>query len=506
MKSAIIVGAGVGGIATAARLAQAGYQVTVFEKTNRPGGRMSIVKQRGFTFDTGPSLFLMPATYRATYADLGERMEDYLDLIRIDPTYRIHFHDGSTIDLTGDLEHMRDQLETFEPGSFDQYLAFVAEGYRHYTKSLEKFVGRNFYTLGEFFAPANLPLLFELKPLRKHYANLERYFRNPRLRAAFSFQNMYMGLSPYDAPATYTLLQFTELAEGVWYPRQGMYAVVESLTAIAERWGAKFHYESPVSKIDVVDDHAVGVTLQGGEQVKADVVVVNADLPYAYSALLPDPEIAGRMVRKKHTSSTLMFYWGLKGRRGGQLLHHNVFLADHRYRESFEQIFYDYTLPDELSFYVHSPVRSVPDFAPEGSDALMVLVPTGCMDPARPQDWVALQERARQNVLDRLAQVGVTGIDRDRVFETTLMPPDYRDIWNLSRGAAFGLSHNVLQVGYLRPHNRHPIYGNVYFCGASTHPGTGVPIVLISARLATERILKEQGAPETKIKIVLAAS
>ena len=174
-----------------------------------------------------------------------------------------------------------------------------------------------------------------------------------------------------------------------------------------------------------------------------------------------------------------------------ELLHHNVFLSDHAYRHSFHQIFYDHTLPNEPSFYIHAPVRTVPTFAPADGDALMVLVPTGHMDETRSQDWPALQQRARQTVLQRLARLGLDDVEQRIVFEATFTPPDYRRIWNLAKGAAFGLSHNVWQVGYLRPHNRHGRYGNLYFVGASTHPGTGVPIVLLSARLVTERILKE---------------
>jgi len=496
LTSVLVIGAGIGGIAASARLARGGYQVTVLEKTDRPGGRASLIQERGFTFDTGPSLFLMPQTYAETYAALGERMEDHLDLVGVDPTYRVHFHDGTTLELTSSLLQMREQLEAIEPGSFGAYLDFVAGGYRHYTISLERFVGRNFRSAPEFFSPANLPLIFQLKALQKHYAHTSRYFRSPKLRAAFSFQNMYLGLSPYDALATYTLLQYTELAEGVWYPRQGMYAIVESLTHIAEGLGARFQYNAPVERIDVTDDQAVGVTLADGEQLKADLVIANADLPYVYAELLPDDGTAAKLAGKKYTSSTLMFYWGLRGERRKELLHHNVFLSDHRYRDSFHEIFYEHALPEEPSLYIHAPVRSVPTFAPPDGDALMVLVPTGHMDENRAQDWSLLQQRARQAALKRLAQLGVEDVEERIIFEATLAPPDYHRIWNLAKGAAFGLSHNFSQVGYLRPHNRHRRYRNLYFVGASTHPGTGVPIVLISARLVTERILSEHGPPK----------
>ncbi len=491
MSSILIIGAGIGGIAAAARLAKAGYSVTVLEKTGQPGGRASTIEGQGFYFDTGPSLFLMPPTYAQTYADLGERIEDHLDLVRIDPTYRVHFHDGSRLDLSSNMHYMQEQLEAIEPGAFEQLLRFLAEGAKRYRKSLDRFVGRNFYNLLEFFAPANLPLLFELKPLTKHYTETGRYFEDPRLRAALSFQNMYLGLSPYEAPATYTLLQFTEFVEGVWYPRQGMYAIATSLTGIAEGHGATFHYNAPVKQINVHEGRVTGVTLADGEPLEADIVIANADLPYVYTDLLPEDPAASRMDTLKYTSSTLMFYWGVKGDRSDHLLHHNVFLSDHVYRESFAEIFHAHSLPSEPSFYIHAPVRTVPDFAPEDADALMVLVPTGHLNGGAGQDFAALQSRAKSWVFRRLSQLGVDIEDRI-IFERTLTPPDYRDTWNLAKGAAFGLSHNVMQVGYLRPQNRHRRYENLYFVGASTHPGTGVPIVLLSAKLIEERVRKEQ--------------
>jgi len=496
MSTVLIIGAGIGGIASAARLAKAGYEVLVVEKTDRPGGRASTIEQDGFFFDTGPSLFLMPPTFRETYADLGERMEKHLDLVRIDPTYRVHFHDGSVLDLGSDMNALRDQLDAMEPGAFEALLRFLAQGYRRYTTSLERFVGRNFYSLFDFFAPANLPLLFKLKPLVTHYRDTSKYFKDPRLRAGLSFQNMYLGLSPYEAPATYTLLQFTEMVEGVWYPRGGMYSIITSLTKIAEGLGAKFQYNAPVKSIQVDGNRVVGVTLEDGEVLKADVIVANADLPYVYQDLLPNDPKAAKMDRLKYTSSTLMFYWGLKGKREPALLHHNIFLSDHQYQESFAQIFHENTLPAEPSFYIHAPVRTVPTFAPDDGDALMVLVPTGHLDRQRPQDWDALQARAKAWVFKRLAEIGLNDIEGRIVFEHTLTPPDYRRVWNLAKGATFGLSHNVLQVGYLRPHNRHSRYHNLYFAGASTHPGTGLPIVLLSAKLVEERILKEQSVPK----------
>jgi phytoene desaturase len=488
-QSAIIVGAGIGGIATAGRLARNGFDVTVLEKNDRPGGRTDQLVRDGHRFDTGPSLFLMPEVFQETYAALGEKMSDHLDLRRIDPTYRIRFRDNTELALTSDLNVMQEQLEAIEPGSFGGFIRYLAEGNQHYKASLEHFVGRNFNSLLDYFSPRNLPLLFKLKALVKHYNNIGNYFQDPRLKAAFTFQNMYLGLSPYDAPATFSLLQYTELADGVWFPMGGMYRVIESLVEIAENQGAKFIYSAPVRTIEVDGERATGVVLENGQKLSADVVVANADLPYAYRKLLPDQEPVKKLENKKYTCSAIMFYWGVD-KVYPDLGHHNVFLADD-YRASFDRIFNDYTLPDDPSFYVHAPARTDPEAAPKGEDTLMVLVPVGHLSARVSQDWVAMQERARSTVLSRLAELGMADLEEHIKFEVSYTPRDWKELYNLEKGSAFGLSHNFMQVGYLRPHNRHERYRNLYFAGASTHPGTGLPIVLLSARLTTERILAD---------------
>jgi phytoene desaturase len=503
MTSVIIIGAGIGGIATAARLAKAGYSVSVYEKQATPGGRVEVVSGKGYRFDAGPTLFLMPDVWRSTYADLGEDLDQHLDLIRLDPTYRVHFHDGSSIDLSSNLVLMREQLDRLSPGSFEAYLRYLGEGYRHYTLSLQKFVGRNFYSLLDYFSPANLPLLFQLKALVKHSSNIARYFKDERLQAAFTFQNMYLGLSPYDAPATYSLLQYTELGEGVWFPRGGLYQTIVSLEEIARSLGVRFYYNTPVSQIHVDGNRADGITLKSGERLKADIVIANADLPYVYQELMPAETSLQSLKKKKYTSSALMFFWGFKGDRSPDLLHHNVFLADDHYKSSFDSIFKDLTLPAIPSFYLNVPSRTAPDFAPPDGDGIMALVPVGHVHEDNPQDWRLLEERAKSIVFQRLAEMGLTNLEERTVFEAKWGPNYYLKTLNLAKGAAFGLSHNFMQVGYLRPHNRHGRYANLYFVGASTHPGTGLPIVLLSAKLVAQRIAKEMPIAERSMTSVV---
>ncbi|MGE5263983.1 MAG: phytoene desaturase family protein [Acidobacteriota bacterium] len=496
--SALIIGAGLGGIAAAARLAHHGYQVTVLEKNAASGGRCDQFTRDGHRFDIGPTLFLMPEIFAETYAALGARMEDQLDLRRIDPTYAVRFDDGTTLSLTSDMHAMQTQLEALEPGSFGGLLRYLAEGHLHYHTSLRRFVGRNFYSYLDYFSIQNLPLLFQLKALVKHYDNIGHYFRSPQLKAAFTFQNMYLGLSPYDAPATFSLLQYTEMAGGVWYPMGGLYRVIESLTSLAEAQGVRFLYDTPVQRIEVEGKRATGVTLKDGSRMTADVIIANADLPYVYRELLPDRAEAERLERLKYTCSALMFYWGVD-RVYPQLGTHNVFLSGD-YKDSFDRIFQDHSLPDEPSFYVHAPTRVDPTAAPAGQDTLFVLVPVGHLDASVPQDWEALRSRARTSVLQRLAKMGIRDLEQHLKFEVSYTPRDWLTLYNVAKGSAFSLSHNFMQVGYLRPQNRHRRYQNLYFVGGSTHPGTGLPMVLISARLTTERILEQAYQPQFATK------
>ena len=496
-STALIIGAGLGGIATAARLARQGYKVTVLEQNAKPGGRCDQLVRDGHRFDLGPTLFLMPEVFAETYAALGARLDEQLDLRRIDPTYRVRFDDGLTLSLTSDLNSLQSQLEAIEPGAFGGLLRYLDEGRINYHTSLQRFVGRNFYNLVQYFSPTNLPLLFKLKALVKHYNNIGHYFDDPHLKAAFTFQNMYLGLSPYDAPATYSLLQYTELAGGVWFPMGGLYRVVENLAGLAASLGVRFEYNSPVKQIEVDGQRATGVILRDGSRRTADAIVANADLPYVYRQLLPDQAEADRLEKLKYTCSAIMFYWATD--RAYPLLDtHNVFLSGD-YRSSFDRIFHDHTLPDQPSFYVHAPARVDPVAAPAGQDTLFVLGPVGHVDDHAAQDWDALTAQARSFVIRRLAELGVTDLEQHLKYEVAYTPREWLNTYNLAKGAAFGLSHNFWQVGYLRPHNRHARYHNLYFVGSSTHPGAGLPMALLSARLTTERILKEIGVTHSAI-------
>jgi phytoene desaturase len=490
-KTVLIIGAGIGGIATAARLARNGYQVTVVEKCEKSGGRCGQMVVNGHRFDTGATLFLMPELYAETYAALGERMEDQLDLQRIDPTYQLYFQDNSKLQLTSNMHDMMAQLEAIEPGSFEHMLHYLAEGRHHYALSLPNVINRDFRRMTEFINPRMLSIFLRLKSLTRHDRYISRFFKTSKLQMGFTFQDMYMGLSPYESPATYSLMQATELSDGLYYPQGGMYRITETLTSIAEKLGVQFFYNSPVAKILVEAKHAAGVELVDGTRLRSDILVANADLGYVYRRLLPEDKQADRIDKKEYGCSTIMFYWGLD-KQYPQLGPHNLFFSGD-YRKGFEDIFQDTTMPEQPNFYIHCPVRLDPSAAPAGSDTLVVAIPVGHINDKKPQDWAGLQVRARSFVLTRLAQLGMADLESHIRVEVSFIPRDWQERYNLTRGSAHGLSHKLLQMGYFRPHNRHPHYRNLYFVGASTHPGTGVPTVLVSARLTSQRILDDSG-------------
>ena len=485
----VIIGAGAGGLTAAAHLAGAGLRVTVLEKNDGPGGRCARIERDGHTFDVGPTLLVMPGLYELEFAALGERLRDRLTLRRVDPTYHLHFDDGVRLELTSDLSRMRSQLEAIEPGSFPAFLRYLEEGGRHYRLATDRLVRRNFRTLGEFLTPRSIPLFLRLHALHNHYQRLGSFFRTTRLKNAFSFQDMYMGISPFDAMATFSMLQYTELAEGVWFPEGGMTRVTDALYDIAVRRGAEVRFDSPAAQIEVDAGRARAVQLADGTRLAADVVLANADLPYVYGELLPDDGSAARLERKMYSCSAVSFLWGVN-RVVPELSAHTLFLSDD-YRENFDAILRRKTIAAEPSVYVHAPARLDPSMAPAGQDTLVAIVPVGHLDPSAGQDWAEITRLARAAVVRRVASLGVRDFEAQIKFEMVFDPADWQRRFNLVHGATHGLAHTLLQMGYFRPHNRHARYGNLYFAGASTHPGTGLPTAIVSGRLAAERVLED---------------
>ncbi|HET6984500.1 MAG TPA: phytoene desaturase family protein [Myxococcaceae bacterium] len=485
--SAIVVGAGVGGLAAAARLAHAGFDVQVLEQTAEPGGRCGQLQAGGYTFDLGPTILLMPEVVERTFGDLGVPMASYLRLHRCDPNDTLRFRDGASLTFTSDLARMKDEVERLEPGSFPRFLRFLALGQLQYRTSLDRFAGRDLDHLGQFLTPASLAALVRVRGHRRLYSVVSDLFHDERLRAALTFQTMYLGLSPYESPAVYGLLPYSELGVGIWFPEGGLHALPRALERLALETGARLAYRTRVTRIDLEGNRATGVTLEDGTHLPADLVLCNADLPWAYRNLV-DPSVTRlrRADRLRYTSSGYLLYLGLD-RRVPELGHHTVFFGSD-YRGSFEDIFRRFRVPADPSFYVAVASRTDPSLAPPGRDGLYVLVPVPRQHPSL--DWTTEGPRVRAQVFRRLREEGLD-VERHIVVERRFTPDDWASRFSLEHGSAFGLGHQLFQVGPFRPPNQDPTVRNLFFVGASTRPGTGLPMVMLSAELVVERMRRE---------------
>ncbi len=490
-QKAVIIGAGVGGLATANYLAQNGYKVEVYEKNCNPGGRCGQKIQDGHRFDLGATILLMPSLYKQVLSELGIDLEKDLETTSLAPIYKLFFGDGSHFSFTRDEEQMRRQLEAFEPGSFPKYKAYVAEGYEYFNLAMNDLLGKNFDRLFEFVNLKSIRLLLKLKTYRNHSGYVKEYFDDPRLQKAFTFQNIYVGQNPYEAPAFFSMLPGAEIAEGALFPKGGMNRIIQTLVDLADKNGVQIFCKKPVEKIILNGKKAEGILLEDGTIVHADLVIASADLPYVYDKLLRDKRKTRQLKRKEYSCSAIVFHWAVD-KVYEQLDHHSVFLND-PFREGLDAIFKEKSLSDNPSFYIHAPVRSDKTAAPENQDSLSVIVPVAHLDARADQDWKALKENARAAVIRRLNEAGMDDIEEHIKFEICYLPKTWENSCNVTNGSVFGsLSHSIFQMGYFRPHNQHKKYKNLYFAGGSTHPGNGVPLVLLGAKLTSERILKDK--------------
>lgn len=489
-RTALVVGAGLGGLATAIRLQHAGYEVTILEQHPIPGGRAGLWESAGFKFDTGPSLVLMVDYWRQLFQDVGRQLEDYLTLVSLDPNYRIHWTDGTTLEVTSRLNVMMENVERIEPGAGQKLLEFLAHTGKLYRDGVS-FIDRNMHRPGSMLNPAAAGTLLGGGALGDLRTMVGKYFRSERLQDAFTFQSLYLGLSPFASLAIYGLLPYTEVAGGLYYPMGGMHMLPVALERLFRELGGTIRYGARVQRLAQQGRTVQGAVLADGATVTADVVVANSDLPYTYDQLVGTP--LARAERKEYSCSVVLMYLGVN-RRYDQLLHHNLIVSADM-RGDCDLIFRQHRMPEAPPYYICVPSRTDASVAPAGGESIFILALAPSQDRNKSLDWSVEGPRFRERMLDRLEAFGLTDLRKHLVAERMITPDDYTGQFGNLRGEAFGLSHGLLQIGYFRPHNRHKTLENLYFVGQSTHPGCGLPMVLISARLAAERILEERGAP-----------
>lgn len=477
-KRFVIVGAGVGGLATALRLAHRGHEVIVLEKTGVVGGRNRSQTVNQCEFDGGPSLMMMLDPFRKLFEDVGERMEDHLQISLCDPSYRVFFRDGSQIEGTPNIARMVDQITKLcgahEAEKYPKLIGDLGELYR---ESIPNFVRTNYLKAREIVAPGQLWRVIKHGMLSNLYKKIEKRFEDPRLRMLFTFQTMYLGLSPFRAPFVYGTLTYMEYGEGIWYPQGGLPAISDAIAQLAMDRGAEIRLNCPVARISGKE-----VELESGEVLKADAVISNADLPYTQRKLERQPTPP----KYRNSCSAFVLYLDYEGPLP-KLLHHNVFFG-RDYRDNLEALFGEPRMPDDPAFYACISKRSEPGRAPQGHENLFLLIP--CPNLECPWTETA-QESLKAQVFQRLADE--VGFDPSRIRGMEMRTPeDWSRELNLHQGAAFGISADLFQSAFFRPKNRSLFDKNLYYVGASTAPGNGLPMVLISAELLEKRLIHDK--------------
>ncbi|NLX09675.1 MAG: phytoene desaturase [Chloroflexi bacterium] len=491
MTSVIIIGSGLGGLAAALRLQHAGFQVTLFEKQTRPGGRSSVIEEHGFRVDTGPTILVMKDTFEETYAAVGQDMNRRLDMIQIDPNYRIYFHDDTHVDLYANMAELAAEVERIEPGAAESLFDFIGAGARKYALGMD-FVVRNYDHITDIANPRAGLRLLRTGSHRRLYKQVGHYFKSDKLRKAFSFHSMFLGLSPFDALAMYSLITYADLARGMWYPRGGIYSIVEDMVALAEQLGAQICLGTPVQEIVIEAGRAVGVRLESGEVVRADMVVSNADLPYTYKKLVPaayrKQYTDRRLDKMQYACSGYLLYLGVD--KTYSHMRHQALYFSEDYRANLDAIFKTRTLPAAPSFHLNLPTVTDPSLAPEGHSLIYVLAPMPNLQGS--VDWNEAAPVVREQLLTQIERLVDPDLRAHIVWEREYTPVDFEQGINAVHGTAFGsFSHGFFQSSYFRPHNKARDIQGLYFVGQGTYPGVGMPMVLLSARLVTERILRE---------------
>ena len=487
-----IVGGGPGGLAAAMLLAKAGVDVTVHEARDVLGGRSATITaptdQGTFRFDTGPTFFLYPRVLEDIFAACGRRLEDEVELIRLDPQYHLMFEDGAEIQATGDMARMAEQIAQLAPDDAAALPRFMADN-RAKLAVFRPILESAFHGMRDLGRPKVLRGLSMLRPHRSVDQDLGVYFRDPRVRLAFSFQSKYLGMSPFRCPSLFTILSFMEYEYGVYHPRGGTGAVIAAMARVARDLGAQVNLGQPVDEILFEGRRAVGLRA-GGTERRYDALVINADFAQTMTKLVPDRLrrrwTDRKLRRKKFSCSTFMMYLGLEGTLP-DLAHHTIFLASD-YRRNLAEIEAG-AAPGEPSFYVQNACVTDPALAPPGHSTLYVLVPVGNR-VGEGVDWPQEQARYRAMVLKRLEKIGLTGIEKRIRFEKVLTPQGWEQDLQVFRGATFNLAHNLGQMLHWRPRNRFEDLDGVYLVGGGTHPGSGLPVIFEGARI-TSRLLTE---------------
>lgn len=489
-KRVTVIGSGFGGLAVAIRLAVRGHDVTIVEQRDQPGGRAYVYRQDGFTFDGGPTVITAPWMIRELFELGGRNADDFVDLIPVTPFYRIFFPDMARFDYVGDPDAMEANIRAISSlpeHDVAGYRAFIRQAERIFDKGFTELVDQPFLSVMDMVRV--VPDLVRLQSYRSVYGLVSRYVKDERLRQVLSFHPLLVGGNPFQTTSIYTLIHHLEREWGVWFARGGTGAVVDALVRHFEDLGGTVRLNAKVEEVLTNGHHASGVRLADGTEIPADIVVCNGEVSMAYQRLLPAAK------RKRHTDKSLakmrysmslvVIYFGTnrlyRGGDGPLLRHHNIIFGP-RYRELLDDVFTNKILADDFSLYLHMPTLTDPSLAPEGHEAFYVLAPVPHLGSGI--DWENEAPRFRDRIMSFLEEHYLPGLSDHLVTEHMIDPRHFRDDLASYQGSAFSVEPILTQSAWFRPHNRSEELSNLYFVGAGTHPGAGLPGVLASAKIA----------------------
>jgi phytoene desaturase len=491
-RKAIVIGSGLGGIAAAIRLQAAGFETTIFEKRDQPGGRAYVFRDHGFTFDAGPTVITAPHCLEELFELSGRKLSDYVELMPVEPFYRLLWDDGYQFDYGSSIEETLEQIRRKSPGDEQGYLNFLRYSEEVFNEGYTKLVHVPFLNWWSMIRVS--PQLARLSAHRSVYSQVSKFIQDPHLRQAFSFHSLLVGGNPFDTSSIYTLIHFLERKWGVFFPKGGTGALVQGLLKLFHEMGGQIKLNAEVDSIIESTGKVHGLRLQNGETHQAEVVVSNADVMHTYKDLLNqvtqlEPR-RKRLEKMRYSMSLFLIYFGTK-KQYPEMAHHTVIFCN-RYKALLEDIFHKGIVPDDFSLYLHAPTRSDSDLAPPGHEGFYVLAPVPNMSRSD-FDWATEGERYADKILDYLEQKCLPGLRENLVTKRIFTPLDFKQQLNAHQGSAFSLEPVLTQSAFFRTHNREAKLSGLYFVGAGTHPGAGVPGVVNSAK-ATVNLIQQDYA------------
>ena len=486
MSRIVVIGSGFGGMGAALRLLAAGHEVTILEKLDKPGGRAYVFEQDGYRFDAGPTVITAPWLIHELFELFGKRSTDYVDIVPVHPFYRIYFHDRSFFEYNNEQGFIEENIRKFNPSDVEGYRAFMRKTKPIFEKGFVELADKPFLTIGSMLKV--VPDLLKLGSHKSVYSYVSQYIKDPRLRMVFTFHPLLVGGNPFHTTSIYSMIHYLEKEWGVHYAMGGTGAVVRAFAKLFEEEGGTLRLNSEVASIDVREGRARGVRLTDGGMIEADAVVSNADVAYTYLNMIDRSARRkysdAKIRRMRYSMSLFVIYFGTTKQYPG-IAHHDIILS-HRYRELLEDIFTRKVLAEDFSLYLHRPTATDPSMAPEGCDAFYALIPVP--HNASGIDWSIEAPRFRDRIMQFLEQNYLPGLSAHLATERVFTPADFEGRLNSYLGSAFSVEPVLTQSAWFRPHNRSEDVENLYFTGAGTHPGAGLPGVLSSSKIVEKLI------------------